>query len=156
MNQHGWTFAFLAGICALGAIELPEAQAAGKLSARQIMDRVITTRKLDGSEATVKMTIYDENGHKRERDIAMATKLFDKGKTEKRVYRFLSPPDVQGTGILIFDYESRPDDMWIYLPALRKTRRILSSQGSQSFMGSEFSYADITVPALDDFNYTSE
>src|SRR5690606_17636920 len=45
------------------------------------------------------------------------------------------------------------DDVWIYLPALRKTRRIVSSQRSQSFMGSEFSYGDLNIPALDDYEY---
>ena len=59
------------------------------------------------------------------RKIALATKLYDGGKTEKRVYRFSSPPDVAGTGVLVFDYESQADDIWVYLPGLRKTRRVL-------------------------------
>ena len=127
--------------------------AAAAPSAREIMDKVTVTRKLDGSEALVKMTTVDDKGQSRERDISMATKLYDSGKTEKRVYRFLSPADVQGTSILVFDYEAKPDDVWIYLPALRKTRRVVSSQKAQSFMGSEFSYGDLNIPALDDFDY---
>jgi hypothetical protein len=122
-------------------------------SAREIMDKVTVTRKLDGSEAQVKMTTIDDKGQARERELTMATKLYDAGKTEKRVYRFVSPADVQGTSILVFDYEAKPDDVWIYLPALRKTRRIVSSQRAQSFMGSEFSYGDLNIPALDDFDY---
>lgn len=122
--------------------------------ARAIMEKVTLTRKLDGSEAAVKMTIVDDKGQSRERRITMATKLYDGGKTEKRIYRFVSPADVQGTGVLVFDYEQKSDDVWIYLPALRKTRRIVSSQRSQSFMGSEFSYGDLNIPALDDYNYT--
>lgn len=121
---------------------------------RDIMDKVTTTRKLDGSEATVKMTSVDEKGQTRTREITMATKLYDGGKTEKRIYRFLSPADVQGTSVLVFDYEAKADDIWIYLPALRKTRRIVSSQRSQAFMGSEFSYGDLNIPALDEFKYT--
>ena len=134
----------------------PRSTLAGKsaLSAREIMDQVTVTRKLDGSEAVIKMSSVDEKGQSREREITMATKLYDGGKTEKRIYRFLSPADVQGTGILVFDYETKADDVWIYLPALRKTRRIVSSQRAQSFMGSEFSYGDLNIPALDDFNYT--
>jgi hypothetical protein len=124
------------------------------MSGRDIMEKVTVARKLDGAESTIKMSIYDEKGQVREREIASATKLYDGGKTEKRVFRFLSPADVRGTGILIFDYESKADDMWIFMPALRKTRRILSSQGSQSFMGSEFSYSDLNIPALDDFTYS--
>ncbi len=130
------------------------AQADKGPSAREIMDKVTTTRKLDGSEAVIKMTVFGEGGQAREREISMATKLYDGGKTEKRIYRFLSPADVQGTGILVYDYEAKPDDVWIYLPALRKTRRVVSTQRAQSFMGSEFSYGDLNIPSLDDFNYT--
>lgn len=154
MIQCRFKLALLFMLAADGWLCPPVACAEPALSPRDIMERVTVTRKLDGSESTIKMTILDEKGQKREREIASATKLYDGGKTEKRVFRFLSPADVQGTGILIFDYESRADDMWIYLPALRKTRRILSSQGAQSFMGSEFTYADINIPALDDFSYT--
>jgi outer membrane lipoprotein-sorting protein len=130
------------------------AQADKAPSAREIMDKVTTTRKLDGSEAVIKMTVLGEGGQAREREISMATKLYDGGKTEKRIYRFLSPADVQGTGILVYDYEAKPDDVWIYLPALRKTRRVVSTQRAQSFMGSEFSYGDLNIPSLDDFTYT--
>jgi hypothetical protein len=146
--------ALLVALPASGWLQPHEAQAQATLSPRDIMEKVTLTRKLDGSESTIKMAIFDEKGQKREREISSATKLFDGGKTEKRVFRFLSPTDVQGTGILIFDYENKADDMWIFLPALRKTRRILSSQGSQSFMGSEFSYADLNIPAIDDYTYT--
>ena len=138
----------------LGALALavPPAQAA-EPSAKDIMEKVTVTRKLDGSEAVVKMTVTDDKKQSRERDITMATKLYDGGKTEKRIYRFLSPADVQGTSVLVFDYEAKADDVWIYLPALRKTRRVVSSQKSQSFMGSEFSYGDLNIPAIDDFDY---
>ena len=122
-------------------------------SGREIMDKVATSRKLDGSEAVVTMSIMNDKGQTRERKIALATKLYDDGKTEKRIYRFLSPSDVKGTGVLVFDYDDKADDVWVFLPALRKTRRIVSSQRSQSFMGSEFSYADLNVPALDDYKY---
>jgi hypothetical protein len=141
------------GLTAAVVINARAARAEGAPSARQIMEKVTVARKLDGSEAVVKMTAIDEKGQARERDITMATKLFDGGATEKRVYRFSSPPDVQGTSVLVFDYEAKPDDVWIYLPALRKTRRVVSSQRSQSFMGSEFSYGDLNIPALDDYEY---
>jgi hypothetical protein len=122
-------------------------------SAREIMDKVALSRKLDGSEAVITMSIINDKGQTRSRQISMATKLFDGGKTEKRIYRFLSPADVKGTGVLVYDYETQADDVWVYLPALRKTRRIVSSQRSSSFMGSEFSYGDLNIPALDDYTY---
>lgn len=129
------------------------APAAAAPSGREIMEKVAETRKLDGSEAVVTMTIINAKGAKQVRKLAMATKLYDEGKTEKRIYSFLEPADVKGTGVLTFDYEDKDDDMWVYLPALRKTRRIVSSQKSKSFMGSEFSYADLNIPKLSEFAY---
>ena len=154
MTKHGFSFAVLVSMLTGSGLSTPPAHAEETLSARDVMEKVTVTRKLDGSESTIKMTMTDEKGQKREREITSATKLFDGGKTEKRVFRFLLPADVQGTGFLIFDYEAKADDAWIYLPALRKTRRILSSQGGQSFMGSEFTYADFNSPALEDYTYT--
>jgi len=133
---------------------LPAADVLAGPSARDIMDKVAETRKLAGSEAVLSMTIVNEKGQKRERKLSMATKVFDDGKTEKRIYRFLEPADVKGTGVLIFDYQDKADDVWVFLPALRKTRRIVSSESSKSFMGSEFSYGDLNIPPLDDYNYT--
>jgi hypothetical protein len=121
-------------------------------SPRDIMDKSIQARKLDGSEAVVKMIMSDDKGS-RERKMTMATKLFDGGKTEKRIVRFLEPADVKGTGVLLFDYDATADDVWIYLPAMRKTRRIVSSDRKQSFLGSEFSFGDLSSPSLDEFNY---
>lgn len=123
-------------------------------SARAIMDEVARTRQLAGSEAVVTMTIDNGKGQKRVRKLSLATKTFDGGKTEKRIYRFLAPADVKGSGVLVFDYETKEDDTWVYLPALRKTRRIVSSKKSKKFMGSEFAYADLNFPNLSDFEFT--
>lgn len=73
------------------------------------------------------------------------------GGTEKRMIKFLDPADVRGTAMLIIDNEEIQDDMWIYLPALKKTRRIVSTEKGKSFMSSEFSNADMTSAALADF-----
>lgn len=124
-----------------------------KISPKQIIDRAYKTTKLSGSEAVSIMTILDGKGHERVRKIAQISKLFDNGKTEKKLVRFLAPADVKGTGLLTFDYEDKDDDMWLYMPALRKTRRIISSEKSKSFMGSEFSYSDMTPPVLNDFTF---
>jgi hypothetical protein len=122
--------------------------------ARGIMQKVTVTRKLAGSEARVKMSNFAGKGKAPEvKVITMATKLYDGGKTEKRVYRFTEPAEIKGTGVLVFDYEDKPDDVWIYLPVMHKTRRIATSERSKPFMGSEFSYGDLNIPKLDDYNY---
>lgn len=126
---------------------------AQELTARQIVDKGQKVSKISGIEAVSTMTIVDSKGRERVRQIAQVSKLYDNGDTEKRLIRFLAPADVKGTGLLTFDYEEKDDDMWLYMPALRKTRRIISTEKAKSFMGSEFSYADITPPSLDDFTF---
>lgn len=105
----------------------------------------------DAYEMTATLTTYDAKGNKRVRDFASVSKKF--GETTKTLIKFLSPANVKGTAILIYDHKDKDDDMWIYMPALRKTRRIISSEKSKSFMGSEFSNADMSRPTIDDFNY---
>lgn len=122
--------------------------------ARKIMENAREASKIVGLEAISTLRIYDARGRERVRQTSVASREFDNGTTEKRIIRFLSPAEVKGTGMLIYDYEEKNDDMWIYMPALRKTRRIVSSEKSRSFMGSEFSNADMSAPRLDDFEYT--
>lgn len=130
------------------------------ISAKNIMLKSQNSSKISGSESIVTLTIFSKKGDKRIRKFTSATKTYktkDKtnknGNIEKRIMRFLSPPEVKGTTILTFDNEKKIDDMWIYMPALRKTRRIVSNDKGKSFMGSEFSNADITMPNIDNYKY---
>lgn len=134
-----------AGAIPLNAKDLPEG--------RTIMEKAVKASRIKGMEAVSTLYIYDGKGHERIRKTSMASREFDGGATEKRIIRFLEPAEVKGTGMLIFDYSDRNDDMWIYMPALRKTRRIVSTEKSRSFMGSEFSNADMSAPNLDDFTF---
>jgi outer membrane lipoprotein-sorting protein len=147
MTSHKGLFAAAAMIAALG-LATP---AAAELSARQIVEKAWWSAKLDGAEMISTLTIVNAKGQKRVRKTASVSKLKDGGKTEKRLIRFLSPADVKGTGLLTYDYEKKDDDIWFFLPSLRKTRRIVSTEKSKNFMGSEFTYADITPPSVDDF-----
>ena len=137
-------------IAALGSAASAHAQTP---TAEEIMNKAFEVAKLDGSEMVAELSIYNARGQVRVRKLATVGKLFDDGKTEKRLARFIAPPDVKGTGLLTFDHDKKTDDMWFYMPALRKTRRIVSSEKAKSFMGSEFSYADITPPPVEDFAY---
>ncbi len=140
-------------IVILLSLTLPLFSYTQTLSGHQIADKAQKTIKIAGVEAVSTMRILDDKGRERVRTIAQIGKLYDGGKTEKRLVRFLAPADVKGTGLLTFDYEVKDDDIWLYMPALRKTRRIVSSDKAKNFMGSEFSYADMTPPALDDFMF---
>lgn len=116
---------------------------------KEIMRKSRDASKLAGVEAIIRLRTVDARNRERIRKITMASRT--EGNVEKRIIKFLEPPDVKGTGMLIFDYENKNDDMWMYLPALRKIRRIVSTEKSKSFMGSEFSNSDMAAPNLDDF-----
>ncbi|MBL6975830.1 MAG: outer membrane lipoprotein-sorting protein [Deltaproteobacteria bacterium] len=107
---------------------------------------------MDGSESVMTLTIINKSGQKRVRKLATVSRLFDDG-TEKRIIRFIKPADVKGAGLLTFDYSKKDDDMWFFMPSLRKTRRIVASEKAKNFMGSEFTYADIAPSSLEDFTY---
>ena len=121
-------------------------------SAREVMDKSRDVMKVESFEAVASLNIEDSKGRVRERSNITASKSFDDG-TEKRLIKFLSPADVEGTTMLIYDYDDGQDDMWIYLPALNRTRRIVSSEKGKSFMGSEFTNADMSSPPTEDFNH---
>lgn len=123
------------------------------LSADEIMTRAWWAVKIDGVEAVMTLAIFNKKGQSRVRKMATVSKLFNAGQTEKRLIRFIEPADVKNTGLLTYDYEKKDDDIWFYMPAQRKTRRIVSSDKAKSFMGSEFTYADITPPAVEDFDH---
>ncbi len=101
-------------------------------------------------QSTVSLTITEKNGAVRTRKLNMITKSYDDG-TIKRMVKFLDPADVRGTAMLIVDNRNTQDDMWIYLPALKKTRRIVSTEKGKSFMSSEFSNADMSTGSNADF-----
>lgn len=118
-----------------------------------IMNQAYWTVRIDGAESISTLTIINQKGKKRIRKTAVISKLFDSGTTEKRLIRFLEPSDVKGTGLLTYDHEKKDDEIWLFLPALHKSRRIISSDKAKSFMGSEFTYADMTPPPVDDFTH---
>jgi outer membrane lipoprotein-sorting protein len=131
---------------------LPLLQAAAQQpDATGIMDKTRELTLTGSLSATVSLTITEKNGTVRNRTISMLTKSYTGG-TEKRLIKFTEPADVKGTSMLITDNKDKADEMWIYLPALKKTRRIVSTEKGKSFMSSEFSNADFSSPALADFS----
>jgi len=134
------------------AIGLTASNAQAGDDGRAIMNDVAKTRKVSGSEAEIEMKTVDGKNVV-SRKLVMATKLYSKGAVEKRSYRFTGPEDIKGTKVLVVDKETDADDVWIFMPALRKVRRIVASDSAKSFMGSEFSYGDLNIPPLNDYTY---
>ncbi len=130
---------------------LPLSQVSAQLpEAGQILDKSRELSLTGSMSATIKLSITEKNGATRNRTISMTTKTFSGG-LEKRMIKFLEPGDVRGTAMLVVDNKYSADDIWIYLPALKRTRRIVSSEKGKSFMSSEFTNADMSSPTLSDF-----
>lgn len=133
------------------ALLLPLLPAAAQLpDASEVLNKCRDLSITNSLSATINLTITEKSGANRNRIISMTSKSYQDGQ-EKRFIRFIEPADVKGTAMLIFDNKSAADEMWIYLPALKKTRRIVSSEKGKSFMSSEFSNADMSTPAINDF-----
>lgn len=114
-------------------------------------DPVVMLSKIDSVQnafsdmsATEQMQLIDDNGQGKER----AVDIRQKGK-ELRMVRFLEPADVRGVGFL----RLASDRLYIYLPAFRKVRRIASSATDENFMGTDFTYEDMSQSTYsDDYN----
>ena len=120
---------------------------------REIMQKVQDRDDGDNIITNMQMQLIDKKKHKRVRDMKTFSK--DIGDDEKKLIFFLSPSDVKNTAFLTFDYDddNKDDDQWLYLPALNKTKRIPASDKDSSFMGSDFSYSDMTEPDLNDYTF---
>ena len=122
-------------------------------SGLEIMQKVLDRDDGDNIITNMQMQLIDKNNHKRIRDMKTFSK--DIGEDEKKLIFFLSPSDVKNTAFLTYDYanDEKDDDQWLYLPALNKTKRIPASDKDSSFMGSDFSYSDMTEPVLSDYTF---
>ncbi len=121
--------------------------------ARNIMEKVDARDEGDNQTSNMEMILIDKRGNQRVRRIASFTK--DKGEDTHRLMFFIRPADVKDTAFLTWDYDDpdRDDDQWLYLPALRKAKRIASSDKSGSFMGSDLNYSDMTDRNLADYDF---
>ena len=121
--------------------------------ARAIMDGVFDRNTADNLTANMMMVIQDKSGRKRERMLKVRSKKFGEG--TKLLMKFQSPADVKNTGLLSVDYDSgqKDDDQWLYLPSLHKSTRIASTQKSGSFMGTDFTFADMTKSDPNEYDF---
>ena len=141
-------------VAALGLSGAPPGAASDSpASARQIMQWVEDRDDGDDVTSDLRMTLIDKRGNERVRRIRSFSKDF--GDDEYQLLFFLSPADVKDTGFLTYDYDDpdRDEDQWLYLPALKKTKRIAAGDKSGSFMGSDFSFSDMTSRELDRYDF---
>ncbi|MFJ4052123.1 outer membrane lipoprotein-sorting protein [Pseudomonas sp. NPDC089743] len=113
-------------------------------SAEQIMQRSYQAGKVLDSSSNATFTLINANGERRERKTIGMTKLQSgPAQDNMRYVKFVAPQDIKGTATLLVEQSAADDDMWIYLPALGKVRRLSASNKRDSFVGTDFSYGDI-------------
>ncbi len=120
----------------------------------KLMQQVLQQSTWKDMQADVTLTITNARGDRRSRKIQLYSRKRNKDESDM-LMRFLAPADVAGTGFLVIEHQNRDDDRYLYLPALRRVKRIASSGKGGNFMGSDFTYYDIGEPKLDDWRYPS-
>jgi hypothetical protein len=145
--------AHLVGFALLAAAAVSVRARADDLGANEIMRRNFTVGKVADSRAEITMTLMSKGGARRERSTVGFTKLAENGVDQKRLVRFLTPADVKGTATLLIEHADGDDDIWIYLPALRKVRRLVASNKKDSFVGTDFSYGDVIGHKVEEWKH---
>ncbi|WP_096087408.1 outer membrane lipoprotein-sorting protein [Agaribacterium haliotis] len=109
------------------------------------------------SRSLYEMTLFKPNGSKSTREMSIdEIEVNDDGNKSLTVFQM--PADVKGTAFLNHSHLLEPDDQWLYLPKLKRTKRISSKSKSGPFMGSEFAYEDLSSFELEKYqhNYLNE
>ena len=114
-----------------------------KLSGLEIMQKVYDRPTGNDMEASLTMTLINSRGSERVREIKQYIRDF--GDVEKTIMFFVKPADIRNTSFMNWSYTeaAKDDDQWIYLPALKKVKRISSDSKGDYFMGSDFTYDDL-------------
>lgn len=106
------------------------------------------------STVNVKMILSTANGQTTERIMRFSTlERVDNTVGDKSIITFGSPADIKGTALLSHAKLIEPDDQWLYLPALKRVKRISSKNKSGPFVGSEFAFEDFTALELGKYDY---
>ena len=102
--------------------------------------------------ADLTMLLKNKQGEESSRNLRVKT-LEVGGDGDKSLTVFDSPKDIKGTAFLSFTHALTPDDQWLYLPALKRVKRISSANKSGPFVGSEFAYEDLTSQEVEKYTY---
>jgi hypothetical protein len=117
-----------------------------KLPAAEIVDRAQAAFYSPGADmkARVVMELINAEGKKRTRVLTMLRKNVPAGREQRYFLYFHEPGDVRRTAFLVWKYPEKDDDRWIFIPAVNMTRRIAARDSRSSFVGSDFSYEDVS------------
>ncbi|MBA2660971.1 MAG: outer membrane lipoprotein-sorting protein [Bradymonadaceae bacterium] len=140
-------------IVTLALFAISSVASAEELTGQQIVDKALEadTMGFQSGHAQMTLIVYDRAGERRER------KLDVKSKSGEQAGRSLAtlthPPEVRGQSFLFVENKDKEDDVWMYVPAFKVTRRVEGSQKRGAFLGTHFTYADLETRDIKDSNY---
>jgi hypothetical protein len=134
----------------LPGADLTAEQKGYELAARS--DR--SDRGFGNSEVELKMILRNKTGKEATRNLSIKTlEVPDESVGDKSLIIFNTPRDIEGTALLSHARILEPDNQWLYLPALKRVKRISSVNKSGPFVGSEFAFEDLTSLELNKYDY---
>ena len=140
--------AVVVAACAVrAATAAPPANA--ELDAHAMMEKNFFVSKIKSLKSEATMVLINDKGQTRERKNTTVQVLQPNGVDSKLLVKFSTPADIKGTAFLQVEHSDAEDDQWLYLPALGKSRRLVANNKKDSFVGSDFSYGDISLPKVD-------
>ncbi len=127
-----------------------------KLSGEEIVQRSQWTFYYAGNDmkAKVLMKLITKNGKERTRELTMLRLNKGSGGQQKYYMYFHRPADVRSMTFMVWKYPARDDDRWLYVPAIKLVKRIAADDKNSSFVGSDFSYEDVSGRDVEDDNHT--
>ena len=107
-------------------------------------------------KAVVLMRLIESGGKERTRELTMLRKNMENSQDQKYFIYFHQPADVEGMTFLVYKYLQRDDDRWLFMPALDLVKRIAANDKRSSFVGSDFTYEDISGRDLSEDEFSIE
>lgn len=139
-------------VLSLGVSSAAQAQSAEEKGLAIAKEADLRDQGYSDSTANMKMTLRNRSGKESIRNVRVKS-LEVKGDGDKSLSIFDEPADVKGTASLTWSHSHKPDEQWLYLPALKRVKRISSKNKSGPFMGSEFAFEDIGSQEVDKYTY---
>lgn len=142
----------LTSLLFIGSLSVLTAQSAEQKGLEVAKSADLADQGFGSSMANLKMILKNKNGQVSEREITTKTlELIEDG--DKSLVAFNTPRDVKGTATLTFTHKIGSDDQWLYLPSIKRVKRISSSNKSGPFMGSEFAFEDLSSNEVEKYTY---
>ena len=142
-------FSFVLGIVLAGAVIAESAEEKGLAIA---IEADLRDQGWADSQVQMEMVLRNAKGNESKRQLRLKTlEVNDDG--DKSLTIFDTPADIKGTGLLSFSNKQGDDDQWLYLPALKRVKRIASKNKSGPFVGSEFAFEDLSSQEIEKYTY---